>query len=124
MRKRELFGLLALLIVTPLSAQAPPTAKAPLRTRIDQSAERGIEFLLIRGQNENGSFSPESGVAVTALCVRAILEHRPQAAQSPAVKQALQYIESMIRPDGGIYAAGSQYRNYETSVAVGAGQSQ
>jgi hypothetical protein len=73
-----------------------------------------------RGQADNGSFSGETGSAVTALCVRAILEHRPQATDDPVVKKALQYIESKIQGDGGIYARGSRYRNYETSVSVGA----
>ncbi len=124
MRQSLLLGLMSLLSVMPVSAQTPPQTvpgdKTPLKNRIDRAAERGIEFLLVRGQRDDGSFSPESGVAVTALSVRAILEHRPQATQTPAVRKALEYIESMIRPDGGIYAQGSNYRNYETSVAVGA----
>ena len=52
------------------------------------------------------------------MCVRAILEHRPQATNDPVVKKALQFIESKFQGDGGIYADGSRYRNYETSVAV------
>ena len=73
-----------------------------------------------RPQAENGAFSPETGAAVTALCIRAILEHRPQATADPAVKKALKFLDSKIQGDGGIYADGSRYRNYETSVAVGA----
>lgn len=88
--------------------------------QIDDAATRGIEFLRIRGQNDDGSFSPETGAAVTALCIRAILEHRPRAINDPVVKKGLQYLESKFQGDGGIYATGSRYRNYETSVAVGA----
>ena len=87
---------------------------------IDQAAARGIEFLRQRGQADDGSFSPETGAAVTGLCVRAILEHRPEAVNDPVVQNALKFIESKIQGDGGIYAQGSRYRNYETSVAVGA----
>ncbi|WP_246114418.1 prenyltransferase/squalene oxidase repeat-containing protein [Rubripirellula tenax] len=87
---------------------------------IDTLADRGIEFLKNRGQADDGSFSPETGAAVTGLCVRAILEHRPAAVNDPAVKKAIDFIESKIQPDGGIYAAGSKWKNYETSVAVGA----
>ncbi len=99
-----------------------PTAVAgpPKQAEVDQAVQRGIEFLRSRGQADNGAFSPETGAAVTALCVRAILEHRPQATADPVVQKALKYIESMIQPDGGIYAPGSRYRNYETSVSVGA----
>ncbi len=87
---------------------------------LDRAVRRGIDFLRNRGQADDGSFSGEMGSAVTALCVRAILEHRPRAIDDPVVKKALQYIESKIQGDGGIYADGSRYRNYETSVSVGA----
>jgi squalene-hopene/tetraprenyl-beta-curcumene cyclase len=87
---------------------------------IDQAATKGIEFLRQRGQADNGSFSPETGAAVTGLCVRAILEHRPTAVNDPVVQRALKYLESKFQSDGGIYTQGSKHRNYETSVAVGA----
>ena len=87
---------------------------------VDQAINRGIEFLRSRGQTTNGAFSPETGAAVTALCVRAILEHRPKAKSDPVVKKALKFLDSKIQGDGGIYADGSRYRNYETSVSVGA----
>jgi squalene-hopene/tetraprenyl-beta-curcumene cyclase len=119
LRQTFTIAVLSFVGATGLSAQTTDAA-ASLEQRIDAAADRGIEFLLARGQNDDGAFSPETGAAVTALCVRAILEHRPQAVDSPAIQKSLKYIESMIRPDGGIYAAGSNYRNYETSVAIGA----
>ncbi|TWT55924.1 prenyltransferase/squalene oxidase repeat-containing protein [Allorhodopirellula solitaria] len=92
---------------------------ANLDARIDRMADRGIEFLRTRGQSDNGAFSGATGAAVTGLCVRAILEHRPAALQAdPVVKDALKYVESMVRPDGGIYEIGSKHRNYETSTSV------
>ena len=97
-----------------------PAGELSLEAQIDRAASRGIEFLRARGQADDGSFSGETGAAVTALCVRAILEHRPRAINDPVVKKALRYIESKFQGDGGIYADGSMYRNYETSVAVGA----
>lgn len=126
MRQYYLFASL-LAVAVPCFADPPSVLDQsageqtlPLKSRIDQAAARGIEFLRTRGQNEDGSFSPETGAAVTALCVRAILEHRPQATNDPVVQKALKYIESKFQGDGGIYADGSRYRNYETSVAVGA----
>ncbi|MCG8653760.1 MAG: terpene cyclase/mutase family protein, partial [Pirellulales bacterium] len=98
------------------SSQPAPATEA----EVDRAIQRGIEFLRTRGQADDGSFSGETGAAVTALCVRAILEHRPQAVNDPVVIKALKYIESKIQGDGGIYATGSRYRNYETSVSVGA----
>lgn len=101
------------------SAQAVATDSLSLNQRIDAMVNRGIEFLQTRGQNGDGAFSGETGAAVTGLCVRAILEHRPSAAiTDPVVKNALKYIESKVQPDGGIYRVGSKYRNYETSAAV------
>ncbi len=125
---RQYLFALWLVMAAPCFGEPPtppldrPTADSQLSvtSQIDRAADRGIEFLRTRGQNDDGSFSPESGAAVTALCVRAILEHRPQATNDPAVKKALEFIESKFQGDGGIYANGSRYRNYETSVAVGA----
>lgn len=98
-----------------------PEASLPISdAEIDHAIKKGIDFLRSRGQADNGAFSPESGAAVTALCVRAILEHQPQATADPAVKKALKFLDSKIQSNGGIYAEGSRYRNYETSVAVGA----
>ena len=98
----------------------PHQSQLSLTAQIDRAAAAGIEFLRSRGQADDGSFSGETGAAVTALCVRAILEHRPQATGDPVIQKALKFIESKFQGDGGIYATGSQYRNYETSVAVGA----
>ena len=67
---------------------------------IQPSVNRGIEFLLARGQGDDGSFSPQTGAAVTALCVRAILENRPHAIDAPSVQKALQYIEGKVQSDG------------------------
>ena len=113
------FGLASII---PVHGQEQPPTKMPLdlEQQLTQSIARGIVFLKQRGQNEDGSFSPETGVAVTALCVRAFLEHHPQATGDPLVINGLKYIEQRVQSDGGIYETGSRYRNYETSIAVGA----
>jgi squalene-hopene/tetraprenyl-beta-curcumene cyclase len=120
---RFFYPFVSMLILSSVSLGEPPresNGPVSIEAQIDRAATRGIEFLRLRGQADDGSFSSETGAAVTALCVRAILEHRPQAIHDPVIKDALQYIESKIQGDGGIYATGSRYRNYETSVAVGA----
>ena len=101
-------------------AQDNGDSKTTTDADVDRAINKGIEFLRSRGQADNGAFSPETGAAVTALCVRAILENRPTAVSDPVVKKALKFLDSKIQGDGGIYADGSRYRNYETSVAVGA----
>ena len=101
-------------------AQDNGDSKTTTDADVDRAINKGIEFLRSRGQADNGAFSPETGAAVTALCVRAILENRTGAVSDPVVKKALKFLDSKIQGDGGIYADGSRYRNYETSVAVGA----
>lgn len=103
-------------LVVPANVAADETRNAAIR----RIADRGIEFLKVRGQSENGAFSPESGSAVTSLSVAAILRHRPEAVNDPAIKQALAFIESNFRADGGVYPEGSLYKNYETCAAVDA----
>ena len=118
-------GLLAVGLFAPSSfgvAQTPDGYSSPerLNAAIDESVNKAIAFLKNRGQGDDGMFSPESGIAVTGLCVRAILDHRPGEAESPWLKKALESILANVRSDGGVYSKGSLYRNYETSVAVSA----
>ncbi|NNE01518.1 MAG: terpene cyclase/mutase family protein [Pirellulaceae bacterium] len=105
-----------------VSAQSDAATDSPVDVNalVEQSASRGIGFLRNRGQADDGSFSSETGVAVTALCVRAMLVHQPDSIDAPHIKKALKFIESKMQGDGGIYTQGSMYRNYETSVSVGA----
>lgn len=113
----------SLVAVTLLGLQAIPgysQSAENLDQQIDRSIQRGIEFLRSRGQADSGAFSPETGAAVTGICVRAILENRPTAVNDPVIQKALKYLESKFQGDGGIYAEGSRYRNYETSISVSA----
>ncbi|WP_146578527.1 prenyltransferase/squalene oxidase repeat-containing protein [Neorhodopirellula pilleata] len=121
--------VLALLLATSLGTagfaadtkvvQTDSANRANLNQRIDQMSSQAIAFLQTRGQSDEGAFSGQTGAAVTGLCVRAILEHRPSAVTTdPVVKNALKFLESKVQPDGGIYEVGSKYRNYETSAAV------
>ncbi len=89
-----------------------------LQQRQQTAVQRGIDYLRHQGQADDGSFSSQTGSAVTALVITAILENRPQAISDPMITRAFQYLESNIRDDGGIYSLGSMYRNYETSLAV------
>ena len=38
--------------------------------------------------------------------------------KDPLVARSLKYLQGFVRPDGGIYAEGSHYRNYETSISI------
>jgi len=113
-------ALLPLIGTAQEATESSSKSTGSLESRIDQAVDRGIEFLKTRGQADDGSFSSQTGAAVTGLAVKAILENRPSAVNDPAVEKAVAYLETKFQPDGGIYRNGSRYRNYETSVAVGA----
>lgn len=78
----------------------------------------GVQFLIAKGQDpQDGSFSKQLGPAVTAMCTTALIRHG-QSLESQPVKSGLAYLEKYIQEDGGVYADGSNLRNYETSVAI------
>lgn len=104
--------------VSPVVEKPVTVSPEVLQIQAKAMANRGINFLRSRGQSADGAFSGETGVAVTALCVRAIMAHRPQAKNDPVIKKAMKYIEQRFQSDGGIYQPGSLYRNYETSISV------
>ena len=83
---------------------------------VDRVIGKGVDFLQ-RVQREDGSFAPELGPGITSLATTALLRSG-LSEDDPVVAHGLQYIESFIRDDGGIYREGSLYRNYETSLAI------
>jgi squalene-hopene/tetraprenyl-beta-curcumene cyclase len=87
------------------------------RILFQKTSKAGVDFLLEKGQAEDGSFSKQLSPAVTALCVSALIEHRVPLSEA-RIQKALKFLESQIQPDGGIYPTGSSLRNYETSVSL------
>ena len=77
---------------------------------------RAIDFLATR-QNDDGSYSPESGPGVTALVTTAISASRTLARRSAGGPQS-GLPGGLVQPDGGIHRPESLYRNYETCLAV------
>lgn len=83
---------------------------------IGKLADRGIAFL--RGtQQPDGSWTPQTGPAVTAL-VAAGMMHNGRSPDEPAVAKALDFVQKFVQADGGIYADGSTHRNYETCLSI------
>jgi squalene-hopene/tetraprenyl-beta-curcumene cyclase len=104
--------LLTVTLVAAMISVSPRTEGADLQ----QVANAGINYLLTR-QAEDGSFSKQSGPAVTGLVATALLRHG-RTVNDPAVAKALKYVESFVQPAGGIHHPKSMYQNYETCVAV------
>lgn len=97
--------------------QADAKDAAPRET-LNDVVGKGVAFLLEKGRDrEDGSFSKQLSPAVTALCVSAIVRNGMPAGHAK-VQEALTWLEGHIKPDGGIYATGSNLKNYETSVSL------
>ena len=66
---------------------------------------KAVTFLMEKGIAKDGSFSKQLSPAVTALCLKALLEHKVPVGDA-RIQRSLKYLESQIKPDGGIYAEG------------------
>jgi squalene-hopene/tetraprenyl-beta-curcumene cyclase len=95
------------------AAQEATTQAPPQTTELVAS---GISFLR-NSQDDNGSFSAHAGPGITAICTAALLRSGLPT-NDPAVAAGLEYLLKHVQDDGGIYAEGSRYRNYETSLTV------
>lgn len=101
-------------LVEPARSAEDATAAAPLRADI---VRKGAEYLIAKGQAEDGSFSRSAGPAVTAICTTALLRSGRDA-DDPGVQRALKYLETFVKEDGGVYQPQSLYGNYETCLAI------
>jgi squalene-hopene/tetraprenyl-beta-curcumene cyclase len=120
---RSKIGLLSVLVsfavasvISPAAWGAEPAVKLDSQLH-RQTVERGVQYLLTHGQAPDGSFSANSGPAITAICTAALLKSG-KSPDDPAVAKSLKYLERFVQPDGGIYGPSSQVQNYETSIAV------
>jgi squalene-hopene/tetraprenyl-beta-curcumene cyclase len=87
------------------------------RRQWEELVRKGSDYLIAKGQAEDGSFSAEAGPGVTALVLTSLLRSgRPP--EDPAVARGLEYLKSFRHDDGGIYRPGSLYGNYETCLAI------
>ncbi|GAB4134186.1 prenyltransferase/squalene oxidase repeat-containing protein [Thermopirellula anaerolimosa] len=96
---------------------ASPPRFGPDPAAYRQVVDRGIAYLVDRGQAADGSFSGETGIGITALAVTALLQNG-KTVNDPAVRSGLAFLEKHVQPDGGIYFPGTYYKNYETSIAI------
>ncbi len=139
-RNRRLLGVATVSLITTLLAatifNSPASAQTQLLDPIKaiasaqqpaaemdkalyrQTVKRGVTYLLEKGRDaQDGSFSKQLGPAVTSMCVSALLKNGVPVSHEK-IQLSLKYIESFVRPDGGIYAPKSNLRNYETSVSL------
>lgn len=93
--------------------------KVSATVSVDQLAmtNKAIEFLRVRGQADDGSFSKQNGLGVSALVTAGLLSVGVPRDDAMLAK-SLAYLESFKQPDGGIYAPNSKHSNYETCIAI------
>jgi squalene-hopene/tetraprenyl-beta-curcumene cyclase len=111
--------LIALLLVggtTRGALAADPKSSKATSGKPDQSVKRGVDFLR-QAQANDGSFSAASGPGITAIAATALMRSG-LTPTDPVVAKALAYVERHRHDDGGIYAEGSRYKNYETSLSI------
>ncbi len=109
-----LISQIGLVVAQDVNGRTPPAFERDL---YQQTVQSGVQFLLEKGQAEDGSFSKQLSPAVTAMCISSLLEHGVPLSH-PKVQKAIAYLETLVQPDGGVYPPGSSLRNYETSVSV------
>jgi len=99
-----------------LGADAAKLDPATAR-RYEDTVNKAIEYFRTKGQAADGSYSAEVSPAVTAVVTTGILA-AGRSPDDPLVAKSLKYLESLVHPDGGIYAENSKHQNYETCVAI------
>jgi squalene-hopene/tetraprenyl-beta-curcumene cyclase len=89
--------------------------------RIKKVGDKAAAFLK-RTQNADGSWGGDKEnsvkVALTSLQALALMESAAAAPGDPVLAKALDYIAGKQQTDGGIYAKGEGFENYNTSLAV------
>lgn len=111
MTRRAIY-LIALLLASPALALDDGHWSAA-----NNAIDRGIDYLRAT-QNEDGSWSPKPGPAITALAVAVMLDHPAIDADDPAVSKAIDYILSFVHDDGSI--TGDILPNYNTAICLSA----
>ncbi|HVK17888.1 MAG TPA: prenyltransferase/squalene oxidase repeat-containing protein [Fimbriiglobus sp.] len=105
-------GLPAGLAADPAARPDPAELKAVL--------DRAYDALKAK-QNPDGSFAPKlAGPGITALTAAALVKSG-RGPDDPVVAKALAYLETRVKPDGGVYDKG--LANYTTCLAILAFQS-
>jgi squalene-hopene/tetraprenyl-beta-curcumene cyclase len=109
------FAIIAATAVDTAFAEVAPNSKVD-HAKVGEAINKAADFLK-QAQGNDGSFSASSGPGITAI-VGAALMRCGRSPQDPIVAKALKYLEGNVHDDGGIYQKGSNYKNYETCLAI------
>ncbi len=103
----------------PIAARSEePSVHADADPALHQEVvQRGLQYLVVHGQAEDGSFSKFAGTGPTSLAVTALLCNG-RTPKDPAVAKGLAYLESCAQSNGGIFGMKGMFGNYETCAAM------
>jgi len=106
-------ALLSFVLVHPVVAEEQI---GPDRAEWEATRAKGVEYLKV-SQDKTGSWSGGKSPGLSALALTGLLRSGVSA-DDPVAQKGLKHLEQFVRDDGGIYAEGSNHRNYETSIAL------
>jgi len=113
----RLFAVAAAFVSLNLAPAFAADEAKPVAELREQAINRAVDFLRTHGQAKDGSYSSAAGPAVSALVNTALLRCG-RSPDDPMIASGLKYISSFVQPDGGIYQPGTNYKNYETCLAI------
>lgn len=116
--KIMLGAILNLCIISMVHAQSD-TSEHRLNTRIQQSINEGLRFL-VAGQQADGGWQAfgKSHIGVTALAIKCLIQDEQYGSKHSRVKRGIDFLLRHVQPDGGIYDPTEGMRNYHTSVTL------
>lgn len=117
MRNQLIAALGILVLIWGGLTQKAHAIDADHETAAETAIERGVAFLKST-QNEDGSWTPQPGPAITAMAVTVMIDSGMVPADDPQIENALAYILSFVKADGGIHAG--FLGNYNTAICLGA----
>lgn len=100
-----------------ISQGATGTQEINARAQYEKLVQKTVEYLKVRGQADDGSFSSQAGIGPTGVVVGGLMAVGLPAGD-PAVARGLEYLKRHVQADGGIYGPGSLHRNYDTCIAM------
>ena len=106
---------LALILAFQSFAFAASAPDAAHETKGDQVIAKAIAFLKSK-QEADGSWTPKSGPAVTAMIIGAMLEQPGASREDPAIAKGIKYVLSKQQKDGSIHDG--ILENYNTSICL------
>jgi len=117
MKESVLLSIAIVCLTAVISAQPANALDDEHWHRANEAVKKGITYLRST-QQENGSWTPQPGPAITALAMGVMLDRPDIDASDPQIAKALDYVLSKAKPDGGIHDGFLQ--NYNTAICLSA----